>query len=238
MVCVVLALALTVGPGAHADSFSIEEWGQWNVVSTPISPGEVWQRYETPEEAGWSSEKLSHVLEAAQSAGSAAGMVVYNGAVVTQWGEIERRFLCHSIRKSLLSALYGPAVRAGYIDLEETIEAAGIDDDSGLTPIEKSAKISDLLRQQETVVQSAAAMNPEPIGITTIGISTRLRPSTIRRPEATFSRRSSPELPIRCKCRISNCATHTITWNRRIPDIRATVFACLRGIWHASDCSF
>jgi CubicO group peptidase (beta-lactamase class C family) len=160
MVCVVLALALTVDRGAHAESLSIEEWGQWNVVSAPISPGEVWQRYGTPEEAGWSSEKLSHVLEAAQSAGSAAGLVVYNGAVVTQWGEIERRFLCHSIRKSLLSALYGPAVRAGYIDLEETIEAAGIDDDSGLTPIEKSAKISDLLKSRSGIYLPAALETP------------------------------------------------------------------------------
>lgn len=44
-----------------------------------------------------------------------------------------------------MSALYGPAVASGAIDLNETIGSIGIDDNAVLTPLEKSATVSDLL---------------------------------------------------------------------------------------------
>ncbi len=113
-------------------------------------------QYETPEEAGWSSEKLSSVQHWIDEGESAAVMVIYNGAILAQWGQTERRFKCHSIRKSLLSALYGNAVQNGSIDLSETIESIGIDDDVPLTDIEKMAKISDLLKSRSGVYLSAA----------------------------------------------------------------------------------
>lgn len=134
-----------------------EGWENWNAASPSLFPSEQWKQYETPEEAGWSSEKLSAVREMSNEAGSAAVMVIYNGAILTQWGQVDRRFMTHSVRKSLLSALYGIAVEEGSIDTDETIGSIGIDDISPLTKIEKSAKVSDLLKSRSGVYLPAAA---------------------------------------------------------------------------------
>jgi CubicO group peptidase (beta-lactamase class C family) len=64
--------------------------------------------------------------------------------------------MCHSIRKSLLSALYGIAVEKGDIDIDETIGSIGIDDTSPLTETEKSARVSDLLKARSGVYLPAA----------------------------------------------------------------------------------
>lgn len=143
--CVFLILVLVWVSSSHAQTLSTNNWDQWNAISTPTFPGVSWQRYAVPEDAGWSSEKLAEARATSQSAGSAAVMIIFDGAILTQWGEVERRFNCHSIRKSLLSALYGSAVAAGVIDLNETIGSIGIEENAGLTPLEKSASVSDLL---------------------------------------------------------------------------------------------
>lgn len=141
----VLVLTLAAVSSLYAQTLSTKEWGQWNASSTPMYPGSTWKRYSAPEDAGWSSEKLFEARKTSQSAGSAAVMVIYDGVILAQWGAVERRFYCHSIRKSLLSALYGPAVATGAIDLNETIGSLGIEENAGLTPLEKSATVSNLL---------------------------------------------------------------------------------------------
>jgi CubicO group peptidase (beta-lactamase class C family) len=78
-------------------------------------------------------------------------MIVENGEVVAQWGDVERRYKCHSIRKSLLSALIGLHVETGAIDLGRTLADLGIDDREGLSPREKAAKILDLLMARSGV---------------------------------------------------------------------------------------
>ena len=46
---------------AFAQSLSSPNWADWNTVTLPLFPKEYWMQYETPEEAGWSSDKLSSV---------------------------------------------------------------------------------------------------------------------------------------------------------------------------------
>jgi tetratricopeptide (TPR) repeat protein len=92
-------------------------------------------------------------------------MVAYDGAVVVAWGDVERRYMCHSVRKSLLSGLIGIHVDAGHIDLEETLAQLGIDDDPPLTDAEKQARIIDLLRARSGIYRLAAyepPQNPKP----------------------------------------------------------------------------
>ena len=120
-----------------------------------------WQKYTQPEEAGWSSEKLEEARQFSESIGSAAVIVVYKGKVLAAWGNVERRYRCHSVRKSFLSALYGIHIGEGRIDLEKTIEELKIDDLSPLTKPEKQAKISDLLKAKSGIYHSAAKETPE-----------------------------------------------------------------------------
>ena len=126
-------------------------------TETPaMYPGKTWQQYATPEEAGWSSQKLQAARDYFEGLDSAAVMIVYNGAVLAAWGDVDRRYMCHSIRKSFLSALYGIYHDAGVIDLNKTLAQLQIDDKTPLTEQEKLARISDLLKARSGVSLPAA----------------------------------------------------------------------------------
>jgi len=112
--------------------------------------------YARPEEAGFSYEKLAEARQYSEEIGSAAVMVIYDDAVVAHWGDIETRYMCHSVRKSFLSALYGVHVAEGNIDLDKMMAELGIDDEPPLTPLEKKASVQDLLKARSGVYHSAA----------------------------------------------------------------------------------
>ncbi|KPJ65733.1 hypothetical protein AMJ44_09610, partial [candidate division WOR-1 bacterium DG_54_3] len=84
--------------------------------------------YVSPEEVGYSSEKLDEARQFAEQSGYAAIMALYDGKVFFSWGEISKNYWCHSIRKPFLSALYGIHVEQGNIDLDATLEGLNIDD--------------------------------------------------------------------------------------------------------------
>lgn len=121
-----------------------------------IYPGEHWLHYESPEEAGWSSELLAEAKVYSDSLEVASIMIVYDGAVVDAWGDIERRFMCHSVRKSFISGLIGIHIGTGEIKMEETLEDLKIDDKDSLTFEEKQATVADLLKARSGVYHSAA----------------------------------------------------------------------------------
>lgn len=125
----------------------------WTIAQ---NPQERWEQYKTPEEAGWSSDKLEQAKELYDSLDAAAFMVIYDGKVLVSWGDVKRRFMCHSIRKSLLSTLYGTHVDDGSINLSKTLAELNIDDKSPLTEIEKQAAIGDLLKARSGVYHPAA----------------------------------------------------------------------------------
>ena len=115
-----------------------------------------WQHYATPEEAGFASAELDAARQYADSIGSAAVMVIYRGQVLVAWGDIERKFWLHSVRKSLVSALYGIAVEKGEIDLDATLADLGIDDINPLTAQEQQARVRDLIAARSGVFLPAA----------------------------------------------------------------------------------
>lgn len=124
---------------------------------TALVPQEHWMKYANPQDAGFSLEKLEKARQYWDSIQSAACMIIHDGAVVAAWGEIERRFMCHSVRKSLLSALYGIYVDTGVIDTKRTLEEIGIDDSAPLTEQEKQARIVDLLKSASGIYLPAAS---------------------------------------------------------------------------------
>src|SRR5829696_1194330 len=105
-----------------------------------VFPGEHWEAAEHPEQDGWSMEKLAEARGIARGAGSTALLVIHRGRMVLEYGDTGRRTIVASVRKSLLSALYGIHVAAGTIDLSTTLGELGIDDNEpSLTPEEKQA---------------------------------------------------------------------------------------------------
>src|SRR5688500_4016506 len=122
------------------------------VCAAPLAVlrGDEWRQYAAPEEAGFSSEKLAEAWERASRAGSGTVFAVHRGNVLLAWGEVERRYECHSVRKSLMNALIGLAVSRGQLALDATLEQLGIDDHGtdhihGLSESERRATLADLL---------------------------------------------------------------------------------------------
>jgi CubicO group peptidase (beta-lactamase class C family) len=124
-------------------------------------PGQHWTSVSKPEDRGWSSEKLLIAKAYADSIDTAAVMIIDDGVVVSQWGEISKPFNVHSIRKSFLSALYGTAVARREIDLYATLEHLGVDDNEpSLTPEEKQARVIDLLKARSGIYHAALYESP------------------------------------------------------------------------------
>ena len=119
--------------------------------ATAQNPAKSWVQYSAPEEAGFSSEKLQSVLDLYDKNGATALMVVYDGNVLVWKGDIARRLDTHSMRKSLISALYGIYGGNGAIDIHKTLKQLGIDDSVKLSEEERSAEIQDLLKARSGV---------------------------------------------------------------------------------------
>ncbi|MFC7704433.1 serine hydrolase domain-containing protein [Plastorhodobacter daqingensis] len=86
---------------------------------------------------------------------TAALMIWQNGRVLGTFGPQDRKFLCHSIRKSILAALIGIEVDAGRINLGATLEELGIDDNEGLSEVERKASVYDLLTARSGIYHPA-----------------------------------------------------------------------------------
>ena len=67
---------------------------------SPVSsrvPGSTWSRYVASEEAGYCSGGLAAARDISEEIGSAAVVIVHDGAILDAWGEVKRRFMCHSV---------------------------------------------------------------------------------------------------------------------------------------------
>ncbi len=118
-------------------------------------PGRTWTPAD-PEASGWSAAKLDAARQFSLRAGSAAVVVIHKGKWIASWGDTAQVHPIRSMRKSLLSALYGPAVASGKIRLTDTLAGLAIDDKQTLTAAEKSATVADLLTSRSGVYHPAA----------------------------------------------------------------------------------
>ena len=130
--------------------------------TNPALINTTWEQIDNPDSVGWSAEKLQEACEYSQSIQTAAAILIYRGKVLYHWGEIDQKYWVHSIRKPLLSALYGIHVDEGNIDLSKTMLELGIDDyPYFLTPTEKTATVRMLLQSRSGVYIEAACETQE-----------------------------------------------------------------------------
>jgi CubicO group peptidase (beta-lactamase class C family) len=105
----------------------------------------------------WSEDKLEAAAAYARQIGSAAVLLLHDGQVVFSYGDTRHKYMCHSIRKPFLGALYGIYAGKDFIDIEATLEELNIDDiPPSLTPAEKQATVRDLLLSRSGVYHQAA----------------------------------------------------------------------------------
>ena len=140
-------------------------------------PGAEWD-HAMPAAAGWSADRLKAAEEWSGKIGSTAIIVVHHGAIVGEWGNTSAKTPLASVRKSLLSALYGIAVERGQINLNQSLAQLGIDDNEpSLSAEEKAATVRDLLQARSGVYHAALYETP--------GMAAR-RPPRHSHPPGTF----------------------------------------------------
>lgn len=112
----------------------------------------------TPEAAGYSSPRLEELRGFLRASGSDSLLLVHDGRVFFEYGDIRKKLLLHSMRKPLLNALYGIYESRGVIELDSTLAGLGIDDIApSLTEDEKTATLADVLKSRSGVYHPAAA---------------------------------------------------------------------------------
>src|SRR5688500_16973124 len=146
-----LLFALAVAPACarHVASPTVSP-----TVATPsnaVYPGAEWARVTSPESVGWSTAGLDSVRSALAKLSSTGFMAVVGGRVLMDYGDLDTLSYLASVRKSILSMLYGNYVASGRVNLESTLAELGIDDIGGLLPQEKEATVRDLLTARSGV---------------------------------------------------------------------------------------
>ncbi|MCE9657524.1 MAG: beta-lactamase family protein [Burkholderiales bacterium] len=118
-------------------------------------PGETWAEA-PPAASGWSAEKLQAADETARAIGTGAYLVVHRGVLVHAFGPVAQPMNLASVRKSMLSVLYGIEVDRKKIDIDKTLAELGIDDKGGLSDTEKQATVRQLLQSRSGIYHPAA----------------------------------------------------------------------------------
>ena len=93
----------------------------------------------------WSAAALASAFQWADERGATAVIVLDRGRVVAEWGDTALISDVHSVRKSIVSALYGIAIERGLVDKAATLAELDVDDKPPLTEQERSATIDQIL---------------------------------------------------------------------------------------------
>lgn len=131
------------------------------VLPARAEPGRHWESID-PASTGWSASALQPLRDYAELRKPTALVLVQNGAVLASFGDPARKVGVASVRKSLLSSLFGNAVADGRIKLDATLAELGIDEKApGLTEQEKGATVRDLLTARSGIYLPAAHETPD-----------------------------------------------------------------------------
>jgi CubicO group peptidase (beta-lactamase class C family) len=129
-------------------------------VSACTQNSSIFEKAESPEAHGFSSQKLDSLISFLETSGTSSLLIVADGKTVIEWGSSQKKHTVHSIRKALLNSLLGIYIANGTIDTTATLNSLGIDDiKPSLTDIEKSATIADILKSQSGIYHHAAAVS-------------------------------------------------------------------------------
>ncbi len=122
-----------------------------------IYPDSNWSRQEDPAEMGWGETEHSLFNRFIIDSTNITGLViVHKGQIVYEYGDIEENSYIASCRKSVLAMLFGKYIENGTIDLDKSLEELNINDVTELLPIEKKAKIKDLISARSGVYLSGS----------------------------------------------------------------------------------
>jgi CubicO group peptidase (beta-lactamase class C family) len=124
--------------------------------STVVYPGAEWERIADPASAGWSPAALDAVRAELSKLSTTAFLAVVDGRVLMDYGDVTVVSYLASVRKSVLSMLFGNYVASGKVRLNKTLAEIGIDEIDPLTADEKKATILNLITARSGIYHPAS----------------------------------------------------------------------------------
>ena len=151
----ILLAALFICVSWPSPAHSIQDKNE-TAEPTYVYPGDRWERIGDPTTVGYSKEGLDNVREYTETLATTGLLVIVGGKVLCEYGDLEQLSYLASVRKSILSILYGKYVLDGTIRLNTTLEDLGITDIDGLLDIEKKATIDHLITARSGIYHPAS----------------------------------------------------------------------------------
>ncbi len=120
-------------------------------ITGEVVPGAEWQQA-VPESAGYSSAKLEALRVWLKTQGTTAMMVVVQGRVIFNYGDVAHVSKVASVRKSVLDMLYGKYVMNNTIDVGKNVKELGLEDKKApFYPMEAKASLIQLLAARSCI---------------------------------------------------------------------------------------
>jgi len=122
-----------------------------------VFPDSIWLKHDTAEKVGFDSKKIKEIDRYIIDSLNTTGLVVIvDGKILFDYGNIKELSYIASCRKSILSMMYGKYVENKIINLDNTLKDIGFDDINGLLPIEKKATIRNLITAKSGIFHPAS----------------------------------------------------------------------------------
>ena len=123
----------------------------------PQFEGVPFEKNATFHGTGFNQQRLDSLTQFIENNLETTGMLILkDGKIIYEYGDIEDVGYIASCRKSVLSILYGKYVENGTIDLDQTIGEIGIDEDEGLLDIEKTATVDQIINARSGIFYQPA----------------------------------------------------------------------------------
>jgi len=137
--CWLLLVPLNGPSAASAQTPQDSASNDWKRV-----PGAAWD-HAKPESLGYSSARLEALRGWLKTQQTTALLITVHGKVIFEYGDVTLISKVASVRKSVLSMLYGNYVVGGKIDTQKTVKELGLNDNQPFLPIEEHATLEHLL---------------------------------------------------------------------------------------------
>ena len=121
-----------------------------------VYPGAEWEKIADPTTAGWTPAALDAVRAELSKLSTTGFMAIVDGRVLMEYGDVTVVSYLASVRKSVLSMLFGNYVASGKVRLNKTLAEIGIDEVDPLTPDEKKATILNLITARSGIYHPAS----------------------------------------------------------------------------------
>lgn len=145
---VLIGLFILAGTTILVSYMSPQTW----LYKSAAFEGEAFEKETSLTNSVFTEEKLQEIDTYLKEESETTSMIVLeNGKVVYEYGDVSEISYNASVRKSILAMLYGKYVENGTIDLNETIDNVGVNEDDGLLAIEKQAKVDHIVTARSGV---------------------------------------------------------------------------------------